>query len=77
MDNGRTILFSAKWREVAEKDPDHDIYKYEIATRRLKRLTREPSFDRNPDWIEGPLPVSRQGKLPTQWGEIKEARIDR
>ncbi len=71
MDNGRTILFSAKRTDVPEKDPDHDIYKYEIATRRLRRLTREPSFDYYPDWIEGPLPVSPQGKLPMQWGNIK------
>lgn len=71
MDNGRTILFSAKRTDVAEKVPDHDIYTYEIATRRLRRLTREPTLDRDPDWAEGPLSVSPQGKLSIQWGEIK------
>lgn len=73
MDNGHAILFSAGLLNNPQKE-HHDIYRYEIATRRLRRLTRNPSWDTNPDWIEGPLPVSPQGKLSTQWGEIKHAR---
>ena len=75
MDNGRTILFSSmpasKRLDIPEKDRFHEIYRYEIATRRLRRLTTHQYDARQPDWVEGPLSVSPQGKLPTQWGKIK------
>ena len=70
MDDGRAILFSAGLLDDPKKE-HHDIYRYEIATQRLRRLTRDPKWDTNPDWVEGALPVSPQGKLPTQWGEMK------
>lgn len=74
MDGGRAILFSAGRLDVPEKDHFHDIYRYEIATGKLRRLTYPTKFPYNesdPHWIAGPLPVSRQGKLPMQWGNIK------
>ena len=52
----------------------HDIYRYQIETGQLTRLTHHLSQKIEPDWIEGPLPVAPQGKLPTQWGQIKRAR---
>lgn len=72
MDDGRSILFSAGRLDVPDKDRFHDIYRYEIKTRRLRRLTRHRYHDSQPDWIAGPLSVSPQGKLSIQWGEIKE-----
>lgn len=74
MDGGRAILFSAGRLDVPEKDHFHNIYQYEIATGKLRRLTAPTKFPYNesaPDWIAGPLPVSRQDKLPMQWGNIK------
>ena len=73
MDNGRAILFSAGRPGMPEKE-HHDIYRYEIATGQLTRLTHHSRQEIEPDWIEGPLPVAPQGKLSTQWGQIKRAR---
>lgn len=70
MDNDRAILFSMKLTD--KPNPNYDIYRYEFETRSLKRLTREPSDEKRVDWTEGSLSVSSQGKLPTQWGEIKK-----
>ena len=71
MDNGQAILFSAGRLDVPDKDRYHDIYRYGTETGQLKKLTTYRYHDVEPDWIEGPLPVSPQGKLPTQWGAIK------
>ncbi len=71
MDDGRAILFSAGRLDVPDKDRYHDVYRYEITSRNLKRLTTYRYHDVEPDWIEGPLTVSPQGKVPTQWGDIK------
>lgn len=70
MENGRAMLFSLKLKE--KPNPNYDIYRYVFETRSFKRLTREPSDEKWPDWIEGALSVSPHGKLSTQWGEIKQ-----
>ena len=75
MDSGRSILFSAKRSDVPEKKQNHDVYRYEIMTGKLKQLTTHRYNDFEPDWVEGPLPVSMQGKLPMQWGDIKIAQF--
>ncbi len=74
MDDGRAILFSAGLLDVPEKDHFHNIYRYEIATGKLRRLTdpkKLPYNESGPDWVAGPLSVSPQEKLPTQWADIK------
>ena len=71
MDNGRAILFSAGRLDVPEKEEYHDIYRYEIEGGKLRRLTKHRYHDIQPDWVEGPLPVSPLGKLPTCWAEMK------
>ena len=71
MDNGQAILFSAGRLDVSDEDRYHDIYRYGIETGQLTKLTTYRYHDVEPDWIEGPLPVSPRGKLPTQWGDIK------
>ena len=71
MDHGQAFLFSAGLLEVPREKQYHDIYRYEIATGRLRRLTQHRYHDIRPHWVEGALPVSPLGKLPTQWGEIK------
>lgn len=71
MENDRALLFPLKidwWKPNAY----YDLYKYDFTTRRLTRLTDNPRNEKDPDWIEGALSVSPQGKLPTQWGEKKQ-----
>ncbi len=50
----------------------YNLYRYEFKTRSIKQLTRDIRDEKFPDWIEGALPVSPQGNLPTQWGEKKQ-----
>ena len=69
MENDRAIIFSMKVKD--KPNPNYDLYRYVFETRHLRRLTRDASNERNPDWIEGSLSVSPHGKLPTQWGDIK------
>lgn len=70
MENDRAMLFSLK--RMDKLNPNYNLYRYAFETRSLKRLTREPSDEKWPDWIEGALSVSPHGKLTTQWGEIKQ-----
>ena len=69
IENDRVVLFSLMiW---GKPKASYDLYRYEFRTRKLRRLTREAQDEKWPDWIEGALSVSPQGKLPTQWGEKK------
>ena len=72
MDNDRAILFGLKFTD--KPNPNYDLYRYVFETRSLRRLTRarDARDERQPDWIEGSLSVSPHGKLPTQWGHIKQ-----
>lgn len=69
MEKDRAILFSLK--RLDKLTPNYDLYRYAFDTGSLKRLTRDLSDEKNPDWIEGALSVSPAGKLTTLWGEIK------
>ncbi len=69
--NDQAFLFSIERRD--KPNPNYDIYRYTFNTRGLRRLTSEPSYELWPDWTAGELSVSAHGKLPTQWGEIKQA----
>ncbi len=72
MENDRAILFSLK---VMDKlTPNYDLYRYTFDTRGLRRLTRDSSDEKWPDWTEGALSVSPHGKLTTQWAKIKIAK---
>ena len=70
MENDRATLFALK--RLDKPNASYDIYRYGFETRGLRRLTREASDEKWPDWIEGALSVSPHKKLPTQWGEIKD-----
>lgn len=70
MDGDRSIVFSLMLRDKATAN--YDLYRYTFATRGLRRLTREPIDEDWPDWTEGVLPVSPEGKLPLLWGELKQ-----
>ena len=70
IENDRAVLFGLKLTD--KPNANYDLYRYEFRTRKLRRLTREAQDEKWPDWIEGALSVSPQGKLPTQWGEKKQ-----
>ena len=69
MENDRAVLFSLMLKDKA--NPNYNLYRYTFETRGLKRLTRDSSDEKWPDWTEGALSVSPHGKLATQWAEIK------
>ena len=76
MDDGKSIVFSAV--EVKLKEPvdgvlhPYHLYKYQIATGEITRLTAQPWVNPSLDWISDDLfPVSPKGKQPTQWGKLK------
>lgn len=70
MENDRAILFSLKlWDKPAS---NYDLYRYTFETQGLRRLTREASGEKWPDWVSGALSVLPNGKLPTLWGELKQ-----
>jgi hypothetical protein len=77
MDNGESVLLSAaelKLNTLILNDYHHyNIYKYNIATKKITRLTDHPGSDYEVDWVSGyTLPVSPKGKKQTQWGQIKK-----
>ncbi|MDE0397399.1 MAG: hypothetical protein OXL96_06310 [Candidatus Poribacteria bacterium] len=51
--------------------PTFDIYRYRLSTGQLTQLTNHPDRDSAPNWTRHALAVSSQGKLKTQWAEIK------
>ena len=69
MENDHSMLVSIKIND--KPNANYNIYRYGFETRGLRRLTREASDEKSPDWTEGALSVSPHGKLTTQWAEIK------
>ena len=69
MENDHAILFSLMLMD--KSTPNYNLYRYTFDTRGLRRLTRDPSDEKWPDWTEGALSVSPHRKLTTQWAEIK------
>ncbi len=77
MDDGESILLSAAElklnRLMLGNSSHYNIYKYHIATKKITQLTNHPGRDYEVNWVHGDtLPVSPRGKMPTQWGQIKE-----
>ena len=80
MDDGESIVFGARegipldkplWRGFVY--PPCNIYKYNIWTGEITRLTNHPGTDGTLDWIsDDVLPVSPKGKMQTQWGKLKK-----
>lgn len=75
MDDGQSILIDAELYEDAKKNLDiyhYNLYRYELDTRRLRRITRNTSgHNENPDWVSGALSVSPVGKKKVAWGNLK------
>ena len=70
MENDRALLFGLILLD--KPNPNYDLYKYVLKTGRLERLTQGVGNERDPDWREGPLSVSPQGKKKVQWGTLKK-----
>ena len=70
MEQDRALLISLMLKD--KPAPNYNLYRYGLETRSLRRLTREPSDEKWPDWHEGSLSVSPHGKLTTLWGGIKQ-----
>ena len=66
----RSIVFSLKFFE--KPNANYDLYRYDLQTRGLRRLTSTARGEKWPDWTEGALSVSPRGKLATLWGKIKQ-----
>lgn len=76
MDNGKSILFSA--REVELKVPGkgvifpYRIYKYDIVTKRITPISEQTWLNPSLDWISDDVfPVTPKGKKQTRWGLLK------
>ena len=70
MENDRALLISLMLKD--KPNPNYNLYRYGLETRSLRRLTREPSDEKWPDWREGSLSISPHGKLTTLWSELKQ-----
>lgn len=71
MNNDRALLIALKQMDNPNAKM-YNLYRYEFKTGNIKQLTRDIRDEKSPDWIEGPLSVSPQGKLATLWGEKKQ-----
>ena len=76
MDNGKSILFAA--REVELNVPvkgvvfPYHIYKYDIASKRITRISDQNWENPTLDWISDDVfPVSPIGKKKVTWGKLK------
>ena len=72
MADDRAIVFSLKLLD--KPTPNYDIYRYDLQTRGLRRLTSTASDEMWPDWTQEALSVSPHGKVTTLWGELRMFR---
>ncbi len=66
----KSLLLDIKLRD--KPNPNYDMYRYDLNTQKLTRLTDGEVNEKSPDWIEGPLHVAPRGKKKVTWGAIKE-----
>lgn len=69
MNNDRELLFGL--RLIDESRRNYDLYKFDLISRRLTRLTKGPEVEGYPDWIEGALSVDPTEKKSERWGNLK------
>ena len=69
MGDDRSVLLS--YKEI--DDAPRNIYRYDLNSRKMTQLTDFPlGHAYFPHWVEGSLAVSRQDKLTTCWGSLKQ-----
>ena len=69
MENDRALLFDLKLFD--KPNPNYNLYRYELKTRNLRRLTQDTTDEKSPHWTEGALSVSPRGKKEEKWGALK------
>ncbi len=52
--------------------PTSEIYVMEVDGNNQRRLTNNPHYDSNPEWVNSPFSVSPVGKKFTMWGWLKQ-----
>ena len=67
--NSKEIIFTASPQRWGG---NLDIYKYNLNTHNLIRMTNHLSYDGDPNWLNRTLAVDPVGKMSTQWGQIKK-----
>ncbi len=70
MNDDKSLLLDIKLPD--EPNANYDIYRYDLNTQKLIRLTDGEANERDPHWIEGPLPVAPKDKKKIQWGTLKQ-----
>ena len=74
MEEDRAIVFSLKIWDKPK--PNYDLYRYDLKTTGLRRLTKETTDEMWPDWIEGALSVTPEDKKKIKWGVLKKDSSD-
>lgn len=69
MNNDRELLFGLRLIDISRTN--YDLYKFDLISQRLTRLTRGPEVEGYPDWIEGALSVEPTEKKSERWGNLK------
>ncbi len=70
MHNDKSLLLGIKLLD--KPNPNYDIYRYDLNTQTLKRLTDGEVSENQADWIEGALPVAPKDKKKILWGTVKQ-----
>ena len=71
MGNDRTVLLVIKMN-LGAPNANYEIYRYDLRSRKLINLTKQPGGDYDPHWISGTLAVFPIGKLTIRWGQLKQ-----
>lgn len=73
--DGTQILFVAAEDRLLDQLPirNYDIYRYHRSSGKIAQLTDTPYKEVSPDWTPLQLSVSADGKISTQWGQVKRA----
>ncbi len=70
MHNDKSLLLDVELRD--KPNPNYDIYRYDLNTQKLTRLTDGEADETYPAWIEGSLPVAPKDKKKVLWGTLKK-----
>ena len=70
MRNDKSLLLELTLPDTP--NPNRDIYRYDLNTQTLKRLTDGEGNETDPDWIAGALPVAPKDKKKILWGTLKQ-----
>ncbi|RKU09029.1 hypothetical protein C6501_15895 [Candidatus Poribacteria bacterium] len=71
--NDRIVLLNIKTGAGGiDPEANWEIYRYDLTSRTLRNLTKDPANDYEPDWISGTLAVFPLDKLTIRWAHLKQ-----